>query len=187
MISAFPLPCSFSAKCHLQFPIFFSWVVTFGQTQTLLAKFHPQICTQPLMKLVACLRASRRKKFGSTGSISQVATECTVSRGLDPHSRHHGPGAARFADPHQSHTEVFALASCVGSIAQPSALESGAARPHGVPAQELDAGFALQDLTPFLATTLLSCRWGQHGISVIHFKSVHYAHIENLLGVPVDC
>lgn len=144
---------------HLFFLGGYVWADSNASGQISPSDMHIQL----LVKLVACLRASRRKKFGSTGSISQEVTGCTVSKGLDPRSRHHGPGAARFPDPHQSHTEVFALASCVGSIAQPSALESGAARPHGMPAQELDAGFALQDLTTFLATTLLSCRWGQHG------------------------
>lgn len=52
---------------------------------------------------------------------------------------------------------------------------------HGMPAWEPDAGFALQDLTAFLVTTQLSCRWGQHGGKlVLRIKNVHYPHTENL-------
>lgn len=52
---------------------------------------------------------------------------------------------------------------------------------HGMPAWEPDAGFALQDLTAFLVTTQLSCRWGQHGGKlVLRIKNVHYPYTENL-------
>lgn len=75
------------------------------------------------VKLVACLHASQRKKFGSTGSISQAATECMLSNGLDPRSRHHGPGAAKFPDPHKSHTENLHTGELCGK--QTSALGTG--------------------------------------------------------------
>lgn len=151
---------SFSAKCHLKFPPFyFSWVI---MLKLLLQGFWPNFA----------LRYAH-----STASEISGLFACELEEGIWLHWQH-------FLSSHRAHAHQFFWTPASDTIAkrqlnsQPtsscmpksshwwvvqeaySGLSTGGAvtYPHGMPAWEPHAGFALQDLPAFLVTTQLSCR-----------------------------